>query len=162
MYYVNCMKMNHGTCWGSVKASVRSCAWGRNNYLHQYRFGDDLLEGSSEEKALGVLRDNRLARSQQCAHVTWKANGIWVSNQRVASKAREVILLPCPGEATSGALCPVLGFWVHERQRTTGKSPAEGHEDDQGLEHLLCEKRLKDLRLFNQKKRRLREDLINT
>ena len=36
----------------------------RNNHIHQYRLGDDLLERSSAEKDLGALVDNRLIRSQ--------------------------------------------------------------------------------------------------
>ena len=36
---------------------------GRNNHMHQYRLGADLQEGSSVEKSLGVLVDNRLVMS---------------------------------------------------------------------------------------------------
>ena len=36
----------------------------RNNHMHQYRLGDDLLKMSSVKKDLGVLVDNRLAMSQ--------------------------------------------------------------------------------------------------
>jgi len=40
--------------------------------------------------------------------------------------------LHCPGEASSGVLCPVLGFPLQERWRATGESPAEGYKDDEG------------------------------
>jgi len=36
---------------------------GRNNHMHQYRLGADLLERSSAKKDLGVLVANRLAMS---------------------------------------------------------------------------------------------------
>ena len=35
----------------------------RNNHMHQYSLGDDLLEIGSAEKDLGVLVDNNLAMS---------------------------------------------------------------------------------------------------
>ena len=43
---------------------------------HQYRLWVDLLEWSSAEKDLTVLKDNRLTMSQQCALVAKKASGI--------------------------------------------------------------------------------------
>ena len=49
------MRFNKGMC--------RVLHLGRNNCIHQYRLGADLLERSFAEKDLGV--DNRLAVSQQ-------------------------------------------------------------------------------------------------
>ncbi|GAB0182291.1 mitochondrial enolase superfamily member 1 [Grus japonensis] len=64
----NLMKFNKGKC--------RVPHLGRNNPKHQYRSGVDLLGNSSAEKDLGVLVDNKLSISQQCALVAKKASGI--------------------------------------------------------------------------------------
>ena len=66
---------------------------GRNNPMHWYRLGVDLLESSSAEKDLGVVVDNKLTLSQHCALVAKKASGILgCIKGSVASRWREVIL----------------------------------------------------------------------
>ncbi|PKU38775.1 rna-directed dna polymerase from mobile element jockey- hypothetical protein [Limosa lapponica baueri] len=66
---------------------------GRNNPIHLYRLGTDLLESSSVERDLGVLVDKKLTISQQCPLVAKKANGILgCIKKSVASRLREVIL----------------------------------------------------------------------
>jgi len=49
------------------KSKCRVLHLHRKNCMHQYKLGTDLLERSSVEKDLGVLAENRLAMSQQCA-----------------------------------------------------------------------------------------------
>ena len=58
-----------------------------------YRLGTDLLECSSAERDLGVLVDDRVTMSQQCALGAQKANGILgCIKKSVASRTREVLL----------------------------------------------------------------------
>jgi len=81
----NLMKFNKG--------KFRVLQLGRNDPMHQYRLGSDLLESNSVEMDLGVLIVDKLPMSQQRALIAKKASGILVCiRRREASRSREVFL----------------------------------------------------------------------
>ncbi|RMC15615.1 hypothetical protein DUI87_07817 [Hirundo rustica rustica] len=94
------------------------------------------LDSAQEERDLGVLVNNRLNMSQQCALVAKKANGTW----------------------------PVSGmFWAPHFGKdieTFERIQRRATRLVKGLEHKPYEERLRELGLFNLEKRRLRGDLI--
>ncbi|GAB0182264.1 mitochondrial enolase superfamily member 1 [Grus japonensis] len=136
----------------------------KHKILHQYRSGVDLLGGSTAEKALGLLVDNKLSMSQQCALVAKKANGVLgCIKKSVATRSREVIL-PLYSALVRPHLEFCVQFWAPQfkadrelRERVQWRAT----KMMRGLEHLLYEERLRELGLFSLEKRRLIRDLIN-
>lgn len=88
----------------------------------------DLLGSSSVEKELGVLVDNKLSVSQQCALVAKASDILEYIKQSIASRLGEVTL-PLYSALTSPHQNAVPSFGLLSK-RETREYPAEDYEDN--------------------------------
>jgi len=150
------MKFNEGKC--------RVLHLGRNNPMHQYRLGADLLESSSVERHLGVLVEDKLTMSQQCALAAKQAYGpLGNLKNSVASRSTDV-LLPLYSVLVRLHLDYCVQFWAPHFKKVEElleRVQRRATSMMRGLEHLSYEERLRELGLFSLKKRSMRGDLIN-
>ena len=142
------------------KAKCRVLHLGHVKPSYQYKLGDVRMEHSPDKKDLGVLVDGKLDMSQQCALTAQKANcDLGCIKRSVVRRAREVKLPICSVLVRPHLeYCIQMGSPQHRRDVDLLESvQRRATKMIQGMKHVPCKVRLRELKMFSLEKRRLWE-----
>jgi len=135
--------------------------WGNPQY--QYKLGDEGIERNPAENNLRVMVNEKLEVSWQYALAAQKTNHILgCIKSSLASRSREVILPLCSAPVRPHLeSCIQLWSPQHRTDMELLKwVQRRATKMIRGMEHLYCEKRLRELGLFSLEERRLWGHLI--
>ncbi|GAB0182780.1 hypothetical protein GRJ2_000743300 [Grus japonensis] len=146
------------------KAKCEVLHMGQCNPKHNYRLDEERVESSPEEKDLGLLIDEKLNMSRQCALAAQKVNRVLgcIKRSVTSSRSREVIL-PLYSTLVRPHLEYCVQLWGPQYRRDMElleRVQRRAMKLIRGMEHLSYEDRLRELGLFSLEKRRLQGDLI--